>query len=108
MVPNLPGGDRGVQVFSNSLLIRPHTAAPTAPLRRAPGVTVLPAGAVGVLTNFGSTAYNGPCPPAGSGVHRYEFAVWALGVDTVSIAPNAGAALVRATLSGPLSPKPPW
>jgi Raf kinase inhibitor-like YbhB/YbcL family protein len=38
----------------------------------------LPAGAHAVMTDFGDAAYAGPCPPAGSGVHRYQFTVWAL------------------------------
>jgi hypothetical protein len=38
----------------------------------------LPAGAHAVMTDFGDAAYAGPCPPTGSGVHRYQFTVWAL------------------------------
>ena len=29
-------------------------------------------------TDFGSQGYGGPCPPAGHGMHRYQFTVWAL------------------------------
>ncbi|HEX3652018.1 MAG TPA: YbhB/YbcL family Raf kinase inhibitor-like protein [Rhizomicrobium sp.] len=38
----------------------------------------LPPGAHAVATDFGDAAYAGPCPPTGSGVHRYQFTVWAL------------------------------
>lgn len=42
------------------------------------GVTVLPAPATTVTSNFGDNAYAGPCPPPGTGTHRYEFTVWAI------------------------------
>ncbi|MFQ2226807.1 YbhB/YbcL family Raf kinase inhibitor-like protein [Aeromonas hydrophila] len=29
-------------------------------------------------TDFGSQGYGGPCPPAGHGMHRYQFTAWAL------------------------------
>src|SRR5215469_3904738 len=37
-----------------------------------------PPGAQAVVTNFGDSAYDGPCPPAGTGVHRYQITVWAM------------------------------
>jgi Raf kinase inhibitor-like YbhB/YbcL family protein len=44
----------------------------------ARGATTLPAGAHALTSDFGDPVYDGPCPPAGSGVHRYEFTIWAL------------------------------
>lgn len=44
----------------------------------AQGNAVLPAGAHALASDFGDTAYDGPCPPDGSGVHSYEFTIWAL------------------------------
>ena len=49
------------------------------------GVTALPAGARAVAANFGDAGYDGPCPPAGSGVHHYQFTIWAMPSATVSI-----------------------
>ena len=82
-----------------------------------PGTTSLPQGArqfpVGakqLKTDFGDAAYGGPCPPKGSGVHHYQFTVWALPVANVSFAEGATAAdmlaaltkqaLAKATLTG--------
>jgi Raf kinase inhibitor-like YbhB/YbcL family protein len=63
--------------------------------RRAP---TLPAGARQIATNFGDAAYGGPCPPPGTGVHRYEITVWAMGVATPAIGPDARATDVAAAL----------
>lgn len=69
-----------------------------------PGVTSLakgatpPAGAHAVATDFGEAAYGGPCPPPGSGMHHYEFTVWALRTPTVQFPAHATAKDVVATL----------
>ena len=51
------------------------------------------------MSNFGDPTYDGPCPPKGSGTHRYEFTIWALPVATVAIAADAKAIEVRAMLA---------
>ena len=56
----------------------------------------LPGGARQLRTSFGSKAYGGPCPPPGSGVHHYEFTLWALPVATLSLPAGAGAAELAA------------
>jgi hypothetical protein len=38
----------------------------------------LPADAVQGTNDFGDKIYDGACPPAGSGVHHYQFTVWAM------------------------------
>jgi Raf kinase inhibitor-like YbhB/YbcL family protein len=63
------------------------------------GLTTLPAGAKAVISNFGDAAYDGPCPPKGTGVHRYVFTIWALPAAATSIAPDANAAVVNAMLT---------
>jgi Raf kinase inhibitor-like YbhB/YbcL family protein len=69
------------------------------------GVTALaqgaapPGGTAGVQSNFGDTTYDGPCPPAGSGVHHYRITIWALPEATVSLPPDAKATDVAATLT---------
>jgi Raf kinase inhibitor-like YbhB/YbcL family protein len=58
----------------------------------------LPAGARALRSDFGEAAYDGPCPPAGTGVHRYEITVWAMGVPAVTLDENASAKALEATL----------
>jgi Raf kinase inhibitor-like YbhB/YbcL family protein len=41
----------------------------------------MPASAVQATNDFGNRGYGGPCPPAGSGVHHYQFTVWAMDVN---------------------------
>ncbi|MEW6611061.1 MAG: YbhB/YbcL family Raf kinase inhibitor-like protein [Patescibacteria group bacterium] len=67
----------------------------------------VPAGAAEGTTDFGRTGWGGPCPP--SGVHRYQFKLYALDT-TLSLVPSAkkrdverameGHVLVQATLVG--------
>jgi hypothetical protein len=70
----------------------------------------LPTGAKAIESNFGDLTYAGPCPPSGTGVHAYEFTLYALGSMAPAIVENSSAndltkglaalALARATLSG--------
>ena len=67
----------------------------------AHGAASLPAPAQGVVSNFGDKSYDGPCPPPGTGVHRYEFTVWAMPPGTrPAIAPDMPADALRGLLSG--------
>ena len=59
----------------------------------------LPPGAIQSRTDFGIIGYGGACPPAGGGVHRYQFTVYALGVNDLRqggfpIDANAPAAMI--------------
>ena len=64
------------------------------------GFKDLPAGAHGVVSNFGEARYDGPCPPPGSGVHRYQLTIWAMPTANVAIAPNEKAdALMKRLLA---------
>ena len=49
---------------------------------------------VEMRTDFGTTGYGGPCPPAGDKPHRYIFSVYALKVDKLDLDPQATAAMV--------------
>ena len=51
-------------------------------------------GAVQGNTDFGTPGYGGPCPPPGTGVHHYNFTLFALKVDKLEIPANATAAFV--------------
>ena len=45
----------------------------------------VPKGAIETVTDFGSTGYGGACPPRGHGIHHYNFTVYALDVDKLSV-----------------------
>ena len=47
-----------------------------------------------VPTDFGSTGYNGPCPPPGK-PHRYVFTVYALKEAKVDVPPGSSHAMTR-------------
>jgi len=62
------------------------------------GVRQLPSPAHTVAGNFGDAAYDGPCPPTGSGVHHYEITIWALAGPPPSIPANGAADALAAEL----------
>jgi Raf kinase inhibitor-like YbhB/YbcL family protein len=55
---------------------------------------LLPAGARQGSNDFGLPGYAGPCPPPGSGPHRYFVRVHALKVARLDVAPGATAAVI--------------
>ena len=61
--------------------------------------SALPKGAVQGNTDFGSPGYGGPCPPPGSGVHHYNFTLYALKVEKLDLPANATAAFVAFNLN---------
>ena len=58
----------------------------------------LPKGAEQAVNGFGDSGYGGACPPPGSGIHHYEFTVYALGTSQIPLGANADAAAVSAYL----------
>jgi Raf kinase inhibitor-like YbhB/YbcL family protein len=48
------------------------------PSTQSIGAGSMPVGAVQGPTGFGKNEYGGPCPPAGTGTHRYIFELYAL------------------------------
>jgi Raf kinase inhibitor-like YbhB/YbcL family protein len=56
--------------------------------------TLLPAGALQGRTDFGTTGYGGPCPPAGDRPHRYIFTLYALKVEKLDVPADASPALI--------------
>jgi Raf kinase inhibitor-like YbhB/YbcL family protein len=59
----------------------------------------LPAGAVHARNDMGALGYVGAAPPPGHGVHRYVFAVHAVGVPTLGLDAGATPALVGFNLT---------
>jgi Raf kinase inhibitor-like YbhB/YbcL family protein len=53
----------------------------------------LPHGAVQLDNDFGDASWGGPCPPPGSGPHKYHYTVYALGVEKLDAPKNAKAAV---------------
>lgn len=50
------------------------------------------------VNDMGHTNYDGPCPPRGSGVHRYYFTIYALS-KKVQLRPGVTATNLRATIA---------
>ena len=46
--------------------------------------------------DFRHPGYGGPCPPPGSRPHRYVFTLYALAVDRMAVAPQAGCRAIEA------------
>jgi Raf kinase inhibitor-like YbhB/YbcL family protein len=93
----VPAGTKSFAITTIDLSVKPNgwshwivVGLPANTTSLGKGAT-LPGGAKAVMTDFGDEAYAGPCPPAGSGVHRYQFTVWALGTPTIAFAHNATA-----------------
>jgi len=59
----------------------------------------LPAGAVVSANSGGKAAYLGPCPPAGTGMHRYRFQLYALS-KPLTLAPTTPAGQATQTITG--------
>jgi Raf kinase inhibitor-like YbhB/YbcL family protein len=64
----------------------------------AGGGSGLPRGAIQASNDFGDTGYGGACPPPGSGVHHYQFTLYALGTPQAPFGANATGAALAAYL----------
>jgi Raf kinase inhibitor-like YbhB/YbcL family protein len=50
--------------------------------------------------SFLTLGYGGPCPPTGDGTHHYNFTIYALDVDTLSLAEGATKSEVETGMVG--------
>lgn len=55
---------------------------------------LMPKQAIQARTDFGAPGYGGACPPAGDPSHRYQFTVWALDVDQLSLTADSSGAML--------------
>lgn len=62
-------------------------------LKQGVAITELP-GSRAIRNDYGLLEFGGACPPAGHGMHRYQFTVWALPETKLMVPDNAHAALV--------------
>ena len=62
-----------------------HIGADVRQLAESASLTAMPVNSVEGTTDFGSAKYLGPCPPSGSGVHHYHFAVYALNKAAITV-----------------------
>jgi Raf kinase inhibitor-like YbhB/YbcL family protein len=60
---------------------------------------LLPIGAIETLTDFGASAYGGPCPPQGES-HRYIVTASALAVPNLDVDAGSSPALVAYQMHG--------
>lgn len=58
------------------------------------GNGIAPAGSVQSLSDFRTAGYGGPCPPPGSGLHRYVITLYALKTEKLGLDSTANPALV--------------
>jgi hypothetical protein len=99
-----PAGTKSLVLTMIDLDVKPALWSHWIVVDMPPGLTGLPRGVKSppgrtVASNFGDAAYGGPCPPTGTGVHHYQFTIWAMPTATTSIAPEAKASEIAPTLT---------
>lgn len=58
----------------------------------------LPTGAIELSTDYKKKGYGGPCPPIGSGPHRYVFTIYALDEERINVNQNQTAETFKKVL----------
>ncbi len=77
----------------------PASVTSLAPGAGAADGSGMPEGVVQFRTDYGSFGYGGAAPPPGDHDHRYFFAIHALDVDQLDLAPDTPAAIVGFNLT---------
>lgn len=63
-------------------------------LAKGAGAGGMPQGSTQGENDFGDTAYDGACPPPGSGLHHYHFTIWAFDTPTIPFDASATGAKI--------------
>lgn len=64
------------------------------------GASIVQTGGLEGKNDFGDTRYDGPCPPKGSGKHRYFFKIMALDIKSIKLKSGATKDQVLAAAQG--------
>ncbi len=59
-----------------------------------PSKSLMPAGVIQSMTNYGVKGFGGACPPVGHGFHQYIFTIHALKTDKLGLDENTNPAIV--------------
>ena len=101
-----PAGTKSISLTMIDLDVKPSgwahwivTGLPPSVTLLPKGIPSLPQGANALTSDLGPAGYGGPCPPVGSGLHHYQFTIWALPTTSLSIAPKMPPFAIRATLA---------
>ena len=60
----------------------------------------MPPGSLELVNSYGDIGWGGPQPPPGSGVHNYEFTVYALSVEQLDLLPRTSLDAFEAAIAG--------
>ena len=99
-----PAGTKSFAITAIDLTVKPNEWSHWIVVGLPPSITFLgkgaslPQAAQALMTDLGDAAYGGPCPPSGSGAHRYQFTVWALRTATIQFPAHASAMEIAAAL----------
>lgn len=63
------------------------------------GVDIAKLGGKEARIDYGTAGFGGACPPAGDGMHRYQFTVWALPTEQLGVTETTPPAAIGFTLN---------
>ncbi len=95
--PDAPTG--GVGFFHWIVTDIPASARALAQGAGAADGKKLAAGSLQLENDYGDVGWGGPCPPPRAGAHRYNFTVYALGLERLGLPVNAKASVAESVIN---------